>query len=58
MMGLGFWEIIFVCLVFILLFGAKALPDIVKALAKAYYAFQKELHNNIHKDDSSDLNNH
>ena len=43
MFGLGIWELGFIFLVVLLLFGAKSLPDIAKAMAKAFYAFKKEV---------------
>lgn len=60
MFGLGIWEIGFIFLVIVLLFGAKSLPDIAKGMAKAFYAFKKELNDNTtenqgvsHEKDSS-----
>lgn len=59
MLGLGFWEIGFIFLVLILLFGAKSLPDIAKGLAKAFYAFKKELSDHHKEDNTHDQkNNH
>jgi len=40
-MRIGVPEIIFICLVFILLFGAKKLPEIGSAIGKALKEFKK-----------------
>lgn len=41
---IGMMELIFICLVIFLLFGAKALPEIAKGLAKAIKIFKREVH--------------
>lgn len=38
---LGLWEIVFIFLIIILLFGAKKLPEIGQALGKALREFRK-----------------
>lgn len=43
MFGLGFPELIVIFFVVLLLFGAKALPDIAKGLAQAIRMFKKEV---------------
>lgn len=46
---IGFMEIFFIILVIVLLFGAKKLPEIGKALAEAIREFRKASQN-IEKD--------
>lgn len=43
MFGIGYQEIVFIVLIVFLLFGAKALPEIVRALAKASQLFKQEV---------------
>ncbi|MBP1583006.1 MAG: twin-arginine translocase TatA/TatE family subunit [Victivallales bacterium] len=40
-MSLGFTEIILILLVILILFGAKRIPEIAKALGRASYEFKK-----------------
>lgn len=44
MFGLGFGELVVICLVIVLLFGPQALPDIVRTIAKAFKKFKEEVH--------------
>lgn len=37
---LGFWEILFIFLIILLLFGAKRLPEIARSLGKAVHEFK------------------
>ena len=49
---LGIWEIIFIVLVIVILFGAKRLPEIGSAVGKAIREFKKaskEVENSIHE---------
>ncbi len=41
--GIGFWEILLVLLVILLLFGAKRLPEIARGLGRGMKEFKKEL---------------
>lgn len=41
---IGLAELVFIFLVVFLLFGAKALPEIAKGLAKAIRIFKREVH--------------
>ncbi|MCA9393649.1 MAG: twin-arginine translocase TatA/TatE family subunit [Candidatus Omnitrophica bacterium] len=41
---IGLAELIFIFLVVFLLFGAKAMPEIAKGLAKAIKIFKREMH--------------
>ena len=43
MFGIGYQEILFIFLIIFLLFGAKALPEIVRGLAKASQLFKQEV---------------
>ena len=38
---IGIWEIVFIVLVIVLLFGAKKLPEIGQAIGKAIREFKK-----------------
>ncbi len=40
-MGLGFSEILLIVIVVILLFGAKKIPELARALGRASYEFKK-----------------
>lgn len=40
-MSIGFTEILLILLVVLLLFGAKRIPDLAKALGRASYEFKK-----------------
>ena len=42
-MRIGFGEIIFVLVLFVLLFGAKKLPEAAKSLGKAFKIFRREV---------------
>ena len=42
-MRIGIGEILVVLVLFILLFGAKKLPDLAKSLGQAFKAFKKEV---------------
>lgn len=42
MFNLGFGELIVILFIVLILFGAKRLPDIAKAMAKAVNEFKKE----------------
>ena len=44
-MGLGTTEILIILLVIILLFGAKKIPEIARALGKASHEYQKAKEN-------------
>ena len=48
-MRIGIGEILVVLVLFILLFGAKKLPDLAKSLGQAFKAFKKEV-KDIEKD--------
>jgi sec-independent protein translocase protein TatA len=49
--GLEGWHFIILALVFIVLFGAKKLPDSARSLAKSLKIFKSELKNNDKKED-------
>ena len=49
--GLEGWHFIVLALVFIVLFGAKKLPDSAKSLAKSLKIFKSELKNNDKKEE-------
>ncbi|MDX9801213.1 MAG: twin-arginine translocase TatA/TatE family subunit [Spirochaetia bacterium] len=42
-MRIGIGEILVVLVLFILLFGAKKLPDLAQSLGKAFKSFRKEV---------------
>ena len=42
-LGLGTQELILIALVFLLLFGAQKLPDLMKGLAKGIKGFKQEM---------------
>lgn len=41
--GLGIWEILIIVLVFLLLFGAKRIPELMKSLGKGVNSFKQGL---------------
>ena len=41
--SLGFWEILLIVLVFLLLFGGKKIPELARSLGKAKGEFKKGL---------------
>jgi sec-independent protein translocase protein TatA len=49
--GLEGWHFVILALVFIVLFGAKKLPDSAKSLAKSLKIFKSELKNNDKKEE-------
>ena len=49
--GLEGWHFIILALVFIVLFGAKKLPDSAKSLAKSLKIFKSELKNDDKKEE-------
>jgi sec-independent protein translocase protein TatA len=49
--GLEGWHFIVLALVFIVLFGAKKLPDSARSLAKSLKIFKSELKNNDKKEE-------
>ena len=42
-MRIGIGEILVILVLFVLLFGAKRLPDLAKSLGKAFRTFRKEV---------------
>lgn len=52
--GLEGWHFIILALVFIVLFGAKKLPDSARSLAKSLKIFKNELKNEDKKDGNKD----
>ena len=40
-MSLGFWEIVLIVIVILVLFGPKRIPELAKALGRANYEFKK-----------------
>ena len=52
--GLEGWHFIILALVFIVLFGAKKLPDSARSLAKSLKIFKSELKNEDKKDNNKD----
>jgi len=49
--GLEGWHFIIIAVVFVLLFGAKKLPDSAKSIAKSLKIFKSEMKDNESKDD-------
>jgi sec-independent protein translocase protein TatA len=49
--GLEGWHFIVLALVFVVLFGAKKLPDSARSLAKSLKIFKSELKNNDKKEE-------
>lgn len=41
MSGIGFWEVVVILLIVLILFGAAKLPEIGKAMGKAINEFKK-----------------
>lgn len=59
-MGIGTGELILIFLVFLLLFGAKRLPDLAKSLGKSLREFKKaanEIQEELHDVDGKPKNN-
>ena len=58
-MGIGFSEFCLLMVVFLLVFGAKRLPELAKALGRASYEFRKakrEILEEDEKDVTIDIN--
>ena len=49
MFGLGWSEIILILLVVLLLFGAKRIPELARAIGRASYEFKKAKENIVHE---------
>lgn len=43
-MNLGFWEILIIAFIIILLFGAKRIPDLAKGIGSSIRQFKKGMH--------------
>lgn len=41
MFGLGFWELLVILVIILLLFGAKRLPELARALGRAVREFKR-----------------
>jgi len=52
--GLEGWHFVIVAVVFVLLFGAKKLPDSAKSIAKSLKIFKSEMKDGNDKDDKGD----
>lgn len=52
--GVEGWQLLIVAVVFILLFGAKKLPDSAKSIAKSLKIFKSEMKDGDKKDDKGD----
>lgn len=52
--GLGFWEIAIIVLIFVLLFGAKRIPELMGGVGKGIKSFKEGIKSddNQKKDDS------
>lgn len=48
--GLEGWHFVIIAVVFVLLFGAKKLPDSAKSIAKSLKIFKSEMKDDIDKD--------
>ena len=51
LINFGFWEILIVLLVVLLLFGGKKIPELMKGIGQGISNFKKGI-----KDDSDDIN--
>jgi sec-independent protein translocase protein TatA len=51
--GLEGWHLIIVVVVFVLLFGAKKLPDSAKSIAKSLKIFKSEMKDGENKGDTT-----
>jgi sec-independent protein translocase protein TatA len=40
---LGFWEILLIAFIILLLFGATRIPDVMRSLARGFRGFKEEL---------------
>ena len=40
-MSLGFWEIVLIVVVILVLFGPKRIPELARAIGRANYEFKK-----------------
>jgi sec-independent protein translocase protein TatA len=54
MRGLQGWHLIIVVVVFVVLFGAKKLPDSAKSIAKSLNIFKSEMKDGDNKDAKGD----
>ena len=58
--GLGFQEILLICLVVLLFFGGKKIPEMMKGLGKGVKAFKdgmKEVENDVKMESSEEKKN-
>jgi sec-independent protein translocase protein TatA len=46
MWGIGFWQMLFILIIFLVLFGPGKLPDLGSSMGKAIRNFKKELSEN------------
>ena len=51
LINFGFWEILIVLLVVLLLFGGKKIPELMKGIGQGISSFKKGI-----KEDSDDIN--
>lgn len=51
------WHIILIVVVFVVLFGAKKLPDSAKSVAKSLKIFKEEMKPNDEKNDGANSSN-
>lgn len=51
------WHIILIVVVFVVLFGAKKLPDSAKSVAKSLKIFKEEMKPNDEKNDGTNSSN-
>lgn len=52
--GLEGWHFVIVAMVFVLLFGAKKLPDSAKSIARSLKIFKSEMKDGDNKNDKED----
>ncbi|CAB4707321.1 MAG: twin-arginine translocase TatA/TatE family subunit [Actinobacteria bacterium] len=52
--GLEGWHFVIIAVVFVLLFGAKKLPDSAKSIAKSLKIFKSELKDGENKNDKGE----
>lgn len=55
MFGIGTSELIVICIIILILFGAKSIPEIAKSIAQGIKIFKNEFNSDSQSKDGSDI---